>query len=708
MAPSRVALVILCGGLLAGPPVAADARRRVAGSTVQTDASVATAASGTGLFWPYTTRPVTGRPEAVAIADVNGDGRNDVLVTTSGPDYSPWLHVYHQLPSGELAAVAVKYPAIENPYSLDVGDLDGDGRIDVVIGSSPYPNPYNGGRPRLVIRRQNEMGTLDMVKVYVNVSSAFVKVGDLNSDGRLDVVGIDQKAASADVFLQNADGTWADPVTYAVVFGDGAPWEVDVGDVNGDGRDDIVVVSAMASEDHIGILPQQPDGTIGNAVYHPLSRRTGPIAVGDANGDGLDDVVAAHRGASIGYEVGILAQNVMGTLDPLSSFPSASYADALELADVNGDGRQDVLVSYGSQLGVYLQKDDGTLTPEALERTTSTSGWQAQGLAVGDINSDGQPDIVLADFYSKLVVLRHRLPHELALSMVDSPDPVALGASVTYTATVSNNGFMPMTGVSVVHTLPAGLSFVSADPAASCTAAADRVTCALGTLNPGTQATVRISAGVPVRRAFVGSYVASTMVTANESEADLSNNSATVETRYVAPCAMPLADGGFEVDPFRSPWWGEGVAWPRPVCTAFYCAGGAGTAGPRSGAGWGWFGGEAGFHFHSARQHLVLGPGTATLRFFLWNGAQSSVGTGQLRVLMDDSMVFQVAEGTGPYTDGYVPVAVDVSSFADGGTHALRFESVSGYPGITSFSVDDVQITVAPGMRRRTRNGGCP
>jgi uncharacterized repeat protein (TIGR01451 family) len=663
------------------------------------------------FFWPATTRTFSSgtRPEAVAIADVNGDGRNDVVVTTAGSTNHS-LRLYLQTPSGELATAPVIHSVISNPLSLDVGDLDGDGRTDVIVGSSPVPDPYNGGHPRLTIFRQNASGALEVAKVYINVNARRIAIGDFNSDGLMDVVGADPSFASVDVFLQNADRTWADPVTYGGLLFGSPPPQVAVGDVNGDGRDDVVLPNGLtAAEDHVVVLLQTAQGTLADPVYQYLPRSHGALAVGDVTGDDRDDVVLGHWDPGPGESlIGVLAQNSSGAFDLPASVATDDSIEALVLGDVNGDSRQDILAAHRSRLGIYLQNGLGGLSPEMIESPTAPGSINREALAFGDINSDGQPDVVLADdYYGLLVILKHRLPHELALLLTASAQRVAVGARLEYTSTVSNHGTHPMTGVTVTFQVPHPFSYVSAGPASTCESSAGVVTCALDGIAPGAERHATVVVGAPRRRA-AGAYVIRADVRATELEFDSSNNSATTSTVVVAPCAPAIADGGFEArHPPAEPWFDWTSSWPGALCNDWTCPS-VTTAGPRTGAAWLWLGGEPAT-YDLVTQSVLVRPGSpALLRFHVWNGEVSESGTGVLRVLIDRSPVWELAEGQSAYASGYAEVTVDLSAkLSDGWTHELGFESYSGWPGATSFSVDDVTLEVPYSHRQRTHRRPC-
>ena len=227
----------------------------------------------------------------------------------------------------------------------------------------------------------------------------------------MDVVGINHggRGDGVDVFLQTATGTLADPVTYHENHGGFD--EVDVGDVNGDGRTDIVVMSGSGyAAPNIGVLPQKADGTMDAPVYYSVGFQitTQGVGVGDVNGDGLSDIVVSYGGNRPGSFIGRFLQNTQQTLDPAVSYPSYEIPSPVVVADVDSDGRKDVLVVHKAwlRLGVYRQTAAGNLGAEE-PPIASGDGFQPQGLAVGDINGDGLPDVVFADNHVGLVKLLH-------------------------------------------------------------------------------------------------------------------------------------------------------------------------------------------------------------------------------------------------------------------------------------------------------------
>ncbi len=164
----------------------------------------------------------------------------------------------------------------------------------------------------------------------------------------------------------------------------------------------------------------------------------------------------------------------------------------------------------------------------------------------------------------------------------------------------------------------------------------------------------------------------------------------------VSACEAPpvtglVSDGGFEGGTPSVAWTESSPAFGTPLCTAASC----GFAGASSGDGWAFFGGSPSGGLDALDQTVTLPFGVASLSFHLWIPAASGNGTDVLRVLFDGQEVFAAGEGERRFRPGYRRVELDVSPFADGGSHNLRIESsTSGSPSHTSFFVDDVAITI--------------
>lgn len=334
---------------------------------------------GDGDAWDYYTT-------AVEIGDVNNDGRNDVAAISFFNYGMRYLYIFTQDVNGELKQ-PVKY-TIEQPAqfswdcgSIAIGDINGDSKNDIVIG---------GANQKIEVFLQNNAGGLDAGVTYATVNSSVVKIADLNNDGRLDIVTTGTGTNSVDIFYQNISGAIGAPVTYAVTSGG----PIDVLDMNNDGLSDIVVKSSQLSKPLICVLTQQIDGTFTSPTYYSFNETDlfTAITLGDVNGDGLNDVVIINDWL---HKIEIYKQKETQNFEFAYSLNAYRYLVSGISRDINNDGRQDVIVThlYGT-LGIYFQDSDGKLIQE--EYHLGETHNVPQNIAIGDINGDGLKDIVLA------------------------------------------------------------------------------------------------------------------------------------------------------------------------------------------------------------------------------------------------------------------------------------------------------------------------
>ncbi len=236
----------------------------------------------------------------------------------------------------------------------------------------------------------------------------------MNGDGRPDLVVANTcvsgsacgalTAGSVGVLLGNSDGTFQAALIYFTSSTEVST--VAVADVNGDGKPDILVGGACPNGDCINygatvsVLLGNGDGTFQRGgSYNAVPSGAGSLAVADVNGDGKLDVLAA------GGAVGVLLGNGDGTFQPEVSYSGGGdAADSVAVADVNGDGKLDLIVANQTMgngtpnggVGVLLGNGDGTFQPAV---SYYSGGQYAYSVAVGDVNMDGRPDLLVVNYY---------------------------------------------------------------------------------------------------------------------------------------------------------------------------------------------------------------------------------------------------------------------------------------------------------------------
>lgn len=335
--------------------------------------------------------PSSGVFVAHAIGDVNGDGMADLLVavTATGNPANDGLYVLKGLPDGTLAPAAKIDTGTRGCYvgTIAIGDLDGDGRPDVAVGGD-----YCG----VQILHQAADGTLVVAEFLDRVTSAILVVADIDGSGKNALVGVGGGLGS--VTIWRADGTGTLGFSQSVPIGSGLARDVAIGDVNGDGLPDIVVAQSGFAGQDIAVLLQQAGGTFAAPALLSTGSVWGAtaIAIADLNGDGRQDVVASTGGNSPTF-IAVFYQGASGLLASVTPIPTYDIPAALRIADIDGDGRPDVVVAHSgwNAVGIYLQRADGTLAPE-VRFNAPYGGASPADLAVGDIDRDGRPDIAMA------------------------------------------------------------------------------------------------------------------------------------------------------------------------------------------------------------------------------------------------------------------------------------------------------------------------
>ena len=169
---------------------------------------------------------------------------------------------------------------------------------------------------------------------------------------------------------------------------------VEVADVNGDGKADLVVVNTLY--DNVGLLLGNGDGTFQNMINIPTLGDPSSVAVADLTGDGKPDIIVAEEYSDC---VGVLLGNGNGTFQGERIFGTGDKPVFVAVADVNGDGIPDLIVANQSSndVSVLLGNGNGTFQSQ----TTFAAGAGPDSLAVADVSGDGKADIIVANYFQQ-------------------------------------------------------------------------------------------------------------------------------------------------------------------------------------------------------------------------------------------------------------------------------------------------------------------
>ncbi len=242
-------------------------------------------------------------------------------------------------------------------------------------------------------------------------------LADVNGDGKPDLLvanlcgdSTSTCAGTVAVLFGNGDGTFQPAASYG--SGGESAYLVAVADVNGDGKPDLLVANAFASNSNtngtVGVLLGKGDGTFQPAVaYGSGGVGAQSVAVADVNGDGKPDLLVTNQcvnSSNCAYStVGVLLGNGDGTFQPAVAYGSGGAdAPSVAVGDVNGDGKPDLLVANACAISnctngtvdVLLGNGDGTFQAAV---TYGSGGSQASSVAMADVNHDGKPDLLVSN-----------------------------------------------------------------------------------------------------------------------------------------------------------------------------------------------------------------------------------------------------------------------------------------------------------------------
>ena len=359
----------------------------------------------------------------LAAADLNKDGKLDLVVTNLNPGL---VAVLKGNGDGTFGAPAV-YNATFGPTGVIITDFNHDGKMDIVIGAgSPDIIAPDFGSGDVEVLLGNGDGTFQggaLIPAAVRPTS--IVAGDLNNDGKPDLVVANQGSDSLTILLGQGGGafTAAAPFTLTSQGGNSVgPSSVALADLNGDNKIDLAFADSAAG--NVAIALGSGNGSFGAPTYVTTGNGSVAVAAGDLNGDGKPDLVVANQGnltsSFNGTDTGsvsVLLNDGGGAFRPATNITTGVQPGLVVLQDVNGDGKLDaVVLNLGLTQGysqppnaggvtVLIGNGDGTFQ----KGLNYTVGANPTTLAVGDVNGDGKPDLVVAttqsSFNSVLAVM---------------------------------------------------------------------------------------------------------------------------------------------------------------------------------------------------------------------------------------------------------------------------------------------------------------
>lgn len=338
---------------------------------------------------------LNGRQPQPTLADIDGDGHEDVLWAAWDDTTFPWtMRFYLRRGLGNGTWAPITQPIPTSAYqcaviSVAVGDINADARKDLVIG----------GMCGLQVLLQQADGTFLTGPRYTPPgmeSGQYARLADLNGDGRVDMIS-SGNATAFQVWLQDVNGQFIN--TGAFDGEDRAITDLHLADLDGDGRLDMIVQGGPKVFWGLGNGSFSPGALIGTGTLTAFY-----LGVGDVDRDGHLDVTALMWNPFTGdYQIQVLRQTSARTFAVLStSTPKPQVPFGFALMDANGDGRLDAVTGYLDAFSIRTGRSDGTFGEEDYYGA-GASGNGNWSMAVGPLDAQARGLLV---FNAQLYTLR--------------------------------------------------------------------------------------------------------------------------------------------------------------------------------------------------------------------------------------------------------------------------------------------------------------
>jgi len=405
------------------------------------------------------------RPWRPALADMDGDSKPDLVVIN---DSDNTVSVFRNIStpgsfSNSTFSAPVDFATGTSPWAMDIADIDGDGKLDIIVANT-------GGGTISILRNTSSTGsiTAGSFETKVDITSGGdvydVTVADLDVDGKPDIVVATWWTVT--VFRNTSSGDsigMAAKIDFNV--SNGAVGVV-VGDIDGNGKPEVAATQYVGNTVLVYQNVSTPGSFTGSSLSSPVSFAVGSypriLTIGDLDGDDKLDLAVPNENAgtvSVLRNTSSTGSITSGSFASKVDFAAGGTARSASINDLDGDGKPELMVVNSTGNSISVLRNTSTsgsiLFDSKFDLATGVAPWSA---AIGDIDGDGRTDMAISNTTSKTVSLFKNLngvtaifPAQNALNVSPSTD-----ISVTFNtdiddSSLSSSSFVVTGSVSGKH-----------------------------------------------------------------------------------------------------------------------------------------------------------------------------------------------------------------------------------------------------------------